>query len=147
MSNYATTKHRQGIAAGIIAVIAFAAMYAVAPEPPATKAASAYAPQRSVPQQYTPVGPINVRSATIGCISFEDHMSVVASKIDHEVDVQGLLNARRCLTLPVGTTVEIVERMKRPDGLYANPTCVKPAGARNSNCVWMLMQNLDIGSN
>ena len=74
----------------------------------------------------------------------EDALTVAANAVGVEADIEGLIKTRRCFDMPVGTSVEVVERMKLPGGGEANAVCVKLAGMSGSACVWLLIQRLDV---
>jgi hypothetical protein len=84
-----------------------------------------------------------VQRGTVGCLAFEDLVKVLSNKFGMEV-VDGLIKSRRCFAMPVGTSVEVVERGHLADSREVNWVCVKPAGTSGSACVWLLIQSLDV---
>jgi hypothetical protein len=72
--------------------------------------------EKRQPHYITPTGPTKViQYGTVGCLTFEDMLNVVSNKIPGmgiEGVIDGLIEARRCIAVPVGTMVEV---MKRPD--------------------------------
>ena len=63
------------------------------------------------PHYITPTGPTKVvKYGTVGCLAFEDFLTVASNEVGMDVDIDGLLKARRCFAMPVGTPVEVVER-------------------------------------
>lgn len=101
------------------------------------------------PHYITPTGPTKVvQYGTVGCLAFEDFLEVAGNQIaGMSVDVDGLIKARRCFNMPVGTSVEVVERGRTPASMGGEDTnwiCVKPTGLTRSGCVWLLIQQLDV---
>jgi hypothetical protein len=101
------------------------------------------------PHYITPTGPTKViQYGTVGCLTFEDFLSVSTNQIAQmPVDVDGLIKARRCFNMPIGTSVEVVERGRTPASMGSKDTnwiCVKPTGLTGSACVWLLIQQLDV---
>jgi hypothetical protein len=111
----------------------------------ATLLLTATAAQAQLPHYVTPTGLTTVQQyGTVGCFAVEDALEVASNRSGRPVDVDGLIAARRCLALPVGTPVLVVERVKEPNGKDMKPVCVKPAGDYGPLCVWLLIQQLDV---
>jgi hypothetical protein len=86
-----------------------------------------------------------VQYGTVGCLAFEDFVKVAANGVGVEADIPGLIEAQRCFDMPIGTSVEVVQRIKPPGGLpEPNLVCVKPTGLNNSICLWTLIQRLEV---
>jgi hypothetical protein len=97
----------------------------------------------------TPSGPTKViRYGTVACLDFKDLIDVVMNQTvpgGMGIDVDGLIKARRCFAIPVGTLVEVVQRDKGPDGKDMNSVCIRPAGMTGrSPCLSLLIQQLDV---
>jgi hypothetical protein len=104
------------------------------------------APSAEKPPHYTtPTGPTTVKQpGTVGCLDFKDAVDVAASEFGLKADIKGLIKANRCVEMPVGTSVEVVERLPQPNGQETNSVCVKPIGHKGPACFWLLIQQLDV---
>jgi hypothetical protein len=101
-----------------------------------------------LPNYITPSGPTKVIvHGVVACLQFEDFLKVEANKYGMEADIPGMIKGGRCYDVPMGMMVEVVERMKKPDGGYANPVCIKPKGISGDVCVWTQIQRLDVKAN
>jgi len=134
---------------GVVVVLGIAALMIGVALIPVDKASESDAPvatasSSSLPSYRTPTGPTSVKKDTVGCLDYKDSIDVAASEmgIPLEFGIDKLIDAGRCVAMPVGTRVEVVKRIPKPDGGYLNSVCVKPASNTSPTCVWILIQRL-----
>ncbi len=129
---------------GLIATFVFGQTPKAPPQ--AEPETTASATTEALPHYITPSGPTKViKYGAVGCLTFENLLDVVGADMGWlPADVDGLINAGRCVAMPIGTPVEVVKRAPKQGGGELNSVCVKPAGSPGGSCVWTMIQYLNV---